>query len=494
MQIELLTSDCNIPKLSPIRASAEAIIPLLELWKSEIQHLEKTTIRESIDIACENGHLVVLEWWIRSGAELCWSEQAARGASSNGHVAVLDWLLATKYSTNFAGVKDDFNLALPSTLDDEFSGFPMDLASENGHVDVLEWWKKSPLAKSYSNDSFVKASGRGHVNVLDWWMKSGLNFMFNIRALETACSVGRIEVLDWWISSSLLPTNSYSWKPGVLKVATEFGRENVLNWFSKFVDKQSSAIFSWNPLKIALLNYRSWHFTDNCAVMLRILDWWRKSPIFVNWGLIINTASSFGDIEILKWCGTFGLADKKQLTTAIVSESIASASQEGYLLVLEWWKNCGIDFDCPITAFYLASVNRQIPVLDFWKNLNHTIELHWDNRSINSASENGYIDVLDWWKNSNLDLKYNEDAMDYALDFTVLDWWQKSGLNLKWSEKAMNLAILNGNFGILEWWVDSGLELKWSSNSFDFADPKVAFELDSGLRIHLIVKLQQMHM
>lgn len=92
--------------------------------------------------------------------------------------------------------------------------------------------------------------------------------------------------------------------------------------------------------------------------------------------------------------------------------------------------------------------------------------------AVDVASENGYIDVLNWWKDSGLYLEYLESAMDRASRngrINVLIWWKNSGLKLKYSTNAMNWASANGLIDVLNWWKNSGLELKYSNDTMDRA-------------------------
>ncbi|KAI8801965.1 hypothetical protein BJ742DRAFT_873611 [Cladochytrium replicatum] len=74
--------------------------------------------------ASANGHMEVLEWWIKSGS--------VKDTSRIGRDGALDW-----WKSN--------NLHIGQ-------GYPkvLDIASANGHVNVLEWWKISGLELNWS--------------------------------------------------------------------------------------------------------------------------------------------------------------------------------------------------------------------------------------------------------------------------------------------------------------------------------------------------------
>ena len=109
--------------------------------------------------------------------------------------------------------------------------------------------------------------------------------------------------------------------------------------------------------------------------------------------------------------------------------SMNDASSYGYVGVLEWWKNSGL-------------------------------ELKYDALAMEFASERGRVDVLEWWKNSGLELKYDLRAMTYVSNknrVNVLEWWKNSGLELKYNRCALRFAICNGHVDVIDWWKNSGL-------------------------------------
>ncbi len=95
---ELDVSWQDLTELPPLPAS---LTRLLFLACATIKHVVACGITRRcpthpMDLASENGHIAVLDWWLTNAPELHWSEESMDKASKHGHVAVLDWWASSK--------------------------------------------------------------------------------------------------------------------------------------------------------------------------------------------------------------------------------------------------------------------------------------------------------------------------------------------------------------------------------------------------------------
>jgi hypothetical protein len=125
----------------------------------------KTIIKFNINIncklyiqyACRIGIVSVLEYWKNSydNSLLEYDYEAIDEASKNGHIDVLNWWLRC-------------GLRL------EYTSNAIDKASECSKINVLEWWKNSGLELKYTEKAFDTIIHANTKISHDWWIRSGL--------------------------------------------------------------------------------------------------------------------------------------------------------------------------------------------------------------------------------------------------------------------------------------------------------------------------------
>jgi hypothetical protein len=151
------------------------------------------------------------------------------------------------------------------------------------------------------------------------------------------------------------------------------------------------------------------------------------------------------------------------------------SSMYGFISILKWWKNSGLELKYTANAMDWASKNGHIDVLDWWLK-ESGLELKYTANAMDWASKNGHIDVLDWWlKESGLELKYSESSMDWASKnghVDTLNWWKENVDELKYSKSSIDWASMNGHVDVLKWWKKNVDELLYSEYAMDLASKK----------------------
>lgn len=175
----------------------------------------------------------------------------------------------------------------------------------------------------------------------------------------------------------------------------------------------------------------------NYGVWLRVVTLPKDNPDFkmvrddsgcVKWRanmIILGNRYALGSVETYD---TFG----------IDMVHFEDASRWGYVDILQWWKDHGVE---------------------------------WSGNSLSEASKNGHLHVLEWLKKSGLTLKYDESCIESATEMgriDVLNWWVASGLKLKykkpmevlWLRQSLCLSCSNQIkecHKVAQWWKDSGM-------------------------------------
>lgn len=259
-------------------------------------------------------------------------------------------------------------------------------------------------------------------------------------SMDTASRCGNIGCLDLHLQRYLSGIAKLLYTYNALDDAVTYDRIEVVEWWLKQNAENNIPIKCLSALNVATMssNYR-------------ILD------------LLLNS-----DVEF------------------VLQESIIDAATKNGTKMLEWWLQAylsrGIEFKCyKNTILYATHSSKRIEILSWWLdvNLKYSIELIYDERSLDNASENGYLDVLDWWKNSGLFLKYTSKSLDSAsvnAKFDVLNWWlalyNEGDYQLKYTEDPVNRASRNGSIEVLDWWLNLhttyGLPFLYNKHAFSF--------------------------
>lgn len=143
--------------------------------------------------------------------------------------------------------------------------------------------------------------------------------------------------------------------------------------------------------------------------------------------------------------------------------ALESASAEGHIHVLQWWKNSGLPLRIGEAVMDCASERGHIPVLEWWKHSGeYSSDMHMC--ALYYASRNGNIEVLEWFRSSGLKLYFGYELL---VDCTmtnqpkILEWWAKSGLRIEYTIYDIWEALENADIQVDEardWWVARGVQ------------------------------------
>ena len=154
----------------PILASLHGRSAVLSWWKHihdlyphDIPSPEPSSVALAVDGASRNGQVSVLDWWLRSGIPLEYTESALEAASSKNRIAVLDWWKDKHTNPTWH---------LPLKI-----GRAMDMASTTGRIQALEWWASPQLEPKYDRQALYHARCRGKVDDLRWWSGGALQMI-----------------------------------------------------------------------------------------------------------------------------------------------------------------------------------------------------------------------------------------------------------------------------------------------------------------------------
>ena len=330
----------------------------LDIWKNKY----------IVVFACQYGRIDFLDKLIKMNEDVGPNQLEARydrgilynmiyAASKHRQIVVLDWLKENKIIKETTLEKI---LARQSIM---IQLVPIIKDDEDDEDDETE---------SKYNIIIYKACAKGHLDVLEWWDKNG--FMDNHN--------------EWYLLKAL--TNKHY---------------HVVVWLSQ--RRKNKQIYR------DILFIRAAIETKDTAILQYWLD--NKSLRDIDSDCYDFIVHADDPIETMQFLHKNNLLNEKLLL-----DNLESCKNEK---VFELVKNMGIKLDI--------------------------------GRIINNAGLHGFINILEWAKNSGLELTYTEDALHIASRFDrvdVLNWWKNSGLELKYD--PMILTKRRYNTDVYNWWVN----------------------------------------
>lgn len=148
-----------------------------------------------------------------------------------------------------------------------------------------------------------------------------------------------------------------------------------------------------------------------------------------------------------------------------ITEAVDSASGNGEIATLDWWKTSGLPFEYSEEALEQASARNRIRVLEWWKQQHQQNGLPLKiGRVMELASTAGHVAVLDWWASSQLEFPLDRYVLNGASTLgriNVLNWWLGSGLQLSCAQETLVGATRHDRSDVLDWWDKTGLPIQF---------------------------------
>ncbi|KAI0477406.1 flavoprotein [Xylariaceae sp. FL0804] len=158
---------------------------ILDWWNTSPSFLKKEYDAEALDNASRMGYVHVLDWWLRSGLPLKYTEVALEAASKEGQLLVLEWW-------KHAALRHDGVIMLKP-------GRSLLTAAQHGQTAILRWWEGSGIPAPHGEGVCKVASAHGQTAVLDAWRElKGDKLSFDAQVLVEPTKRGHVATLEWW--------------------------------------------------------------------------------------------------------------------------------------------------------------------------------------------------------------------------------------------------------------------------------------------------------
>lgn len=171
------------------------------------------------------GSLKMINWFIDRGMYKHFNNNMIIQACIDNKIKVLD-LLKNRIIVNCRDSKMNFF---------ELSRFKCDaeityVLSLHNRTNILDWFKNNNIEIEHDEYSVLTASQNGHIKVLEWFKNSNLEFKYTSSAISMACLGGRVNVLEWFKNSEYGIKYDYECCSSNAAVNKHI---NVLEWLKK---------------------------------------------------------------------------------------------------------------------------------------------------------------------------------------------------------------------------------------------------------------------
>ncbi|KAL2811499.1 MFS general substrate transporter [Aspergillus granulosus] len=303
--------------------------------------------------------------------------------------------------------------------------------------------------------------------------------------LELWLNIFEDHLRDWEIAKAVgIPTKlpvPKEWQSHLLKMSAPASLEyTILRGSFAAIKKRIDSLPRWKPLsdlachlifkfsRTDILSY----LTENHLDLL-----WTTSRLT---NIPYRASAIYGNPKILTWWRDAPALPNKEY----IADAMDGASRAGFVDILEWWRNSGLELRYTEKALESASAEGRVAVLDWWKNAADAASLRRPlplkvGKSVLLAAQSGRTASLAWWDASGIPYTHAESVARIASTHGhvhVLDFWYK----LKGAKMIFDCQVLvgptkNGHDNVLEWWRRSGLRVEFKTcdieEALEDADP-----------------------
>jgi len=155
--------------------------------------------------------------------------------------------------------------------------------------------------------------------------------------------------------------------------------------------------------------------------------------------VILNSAASYGRLDILEW------AHQRGYSHAYCEDTATCAAKHGQLAALILLKDHGCPWD-EYTCFHAAK-GGHLNILQ-WARANGCP--WWDEWTSHNAAKGGHLNILQWARANGC--LWNENTSAFAAEYghlNILQWLRSNGC--PWDELTCYHAAKGGHLNILQW-------------------------------------------
>ncbi|KAF0689459.1 Aste57867_19094 [Aphanomyces stellatus] len=204
--------------------------------KEASHHKLKSDSTDMMDLACENGHLEMVQW-LTEHTKMMASVDAMNKAAMNGHLAIVEFLHVhrregcTRRAMDWAAANGHLHVVqfLHFNRTEGCSTRAMDLAAKHGHLEVLQWLYHN-REEGCTMAAIEEATKRGHTEVVQWLYSECTEEGSVLHVVDLAVANGHAALVAW-----LTDAKGEQWSDAAVQVARQRNHTAVLEYIESWL-------------------------------------------------------------------------------------------------------------------------------------------------------------------------------------------------------------------------------------------------------------------